>query len=544
MPIANKFNDYARWERLKTPFATGLSLRFPEATVLEVIKKLEDLQIPLPENNRQYLSATDGALMFSNSHGVVIRIEQSNGKGYNSASRSDDSAWMLQPLGSLEAGNAVIEICPGVEFEERDVESRKLYWKMWGDGFQYWDDRIDNAGRLPFKSPEFPEGVPVVIDRLAVNRLTDSIAPVKRALKVMLGPMSDNFRSPLRDPKVKLRDVLSEFRQMAREITAKIVRHGMSSGMAMGADNPQEILYGDLRRSFTQAFPEGRNAPPDAKKMTAFWQAVLLAKEAGKLVTGWKDTADKHAAKSRRARDMAEGYDAHPHRIGEIGEDVALKNKVLQQLQDFRAGNGQRGGETQDSRGTWRRFREITTTPQDGGETLTMKMPDPDFRQPPVELESVCGITGISGGYTYPYGLKPAEIESYADVLQHSFLRGDIDAGERGNMVQEVFALLEKKNPALSAIDFDRQDADRMQAVLKGIARGWNARDIGFSLSAEGQGVMQSPGYQELARKTMLPGEEGTWRPAPETMTLIARKMQDKAEASVAITAKAGAAPA
>lgn len=96
-----------------------------------------------------------------------------------------------------------------------------------------------NTGWLPYKTAEFPDGYPVVIDLGAFRKLSDSVKEVK------------------------------------------ILLDGKSQEKIPRQDNPHEILYGELKQSFSLV-------PSDQAKASEFWNKCIEKKEQGYLIPSWK----------------------------------------------------------------------------------------------------------------------------------------------------------------------------------------------------------------------------------------------------------------
>ncbi len=370
------FNSAAPAKEEKSAFEKALKARFKPDTVTQILDTLEKMQIPLPQDDTQYLTSQEGVLIFSNRHGVMLRIEKEWGgipddEGFliGTAVRANDSAWMLQPLGAVKTGEAVVEIIPGIHYESNDAESRKLYWKMWADGYSYWDDRIDNIGRLP-KLPG-PD-VAVIVDRLAASQLHSGLEAARRALEVLKGERNlYKYRSPIRVEPSPNSDLRQEWDQMVEEVlkrkpsiegaskydvesyeafkrdyksfwpdgqkapdfvlsedkrlmlhrtmsllVADMLKGNTKSREALGAEDPQEILWGDLKKAFQDAWP-------NPQKMGEFWTKVLAAKDEGRLVTGWNELhSNDPYNKTTKAQQAAAAY-------AELSEAIGGRAKVL-----------------------------------------------------------------------------------------------------------------------------------------------------------------------------------------------------------------------
>lgn len=372
--ISTSFNDLAKRFRAATRAPTALEERlqgrYGVDAARDIVTALNHLQIPLPEKSDAVLYGNAGLMLFSEVHGVIIRIETDKKWSYGNSVYVNDSPWMLQPLGAIQAGGLNIEIMPGVHAEKSDAESRKLYWKLWGEGYHYWDERIDNAGRLP-ATPEFPDGATVIVDRLSARKLSDSTAPVKRALKILEGEGgSRSFRSPLTDPVIVLNDVRAEFSALVHELTGQgppksiagiklpapddwppdvqfaplqspfvealkiaIERltqdkiSGEKHSPYAGMKDPQEVLYGPLRACFAEAWPQGAEAP-DPEKISSFWQQVLAAKNDGLLVNGWEEFSEQDARNLHKVSFVQRAAKSFSEDAKKIGTPYELSHGV------------------------------------------------------------------------------------------------------------------------------------------------------------------------------------------------------------------------
>jgi hypothetical protein len=243
MSISKDFNSEVAGQGMKTPFYAYLAEIFDTETALKVAGVFQKLGLPVPQDEKEFLMGTEGGLVFLNRYGMVIRIENANSaRSPFKADRINDSPWILQPLASLDAGKAVIELCPGCHSSDDDADVSYLYEALLKQGTAFWDSGLPNVGRLPFKTPQFPEGVPVVIDRLSVRKLSDSVKPVQQAL---MNVNDDEVRE---------------------------------------ATEAQERLYAPLRLAFDEGWT-------DSAKMPQFWAFCQQCVQEGKLVAGWNEGA-------------------------------------------------------------------------------------------------------------------------------------------------------------------------------------------------------------------------------------------------------------
>jgi hypothetical protein len=228
-------------------------------TTRNVIKAFQQMGLPAPEQHNEFMHGSEGRVVFLNDYGLVIRIEENN-------SRINDSPWVLQPIASIKAGEAVIEICPAVHFEPDERNRDALRELLLQDGIKFWDPGAKNMGRLPIKTPHFPDGVPVVIDRPSVYRLTEDSMELREAL--------------LR----KKQDDAAKYREAA-EI--------------------QKKLYAPLQQLFRECWSEPR-------RMERFWKECASFVQQGKLVAGWNETDDDsvNEGKTSYAAGVAHHYAA------------------------------------------------------------------------------------------------------------------------------------------------------------------------------------------------------------------------------------------
>lgn len=254
-----------------TPFKDYLRKYFDAATEKAVAQAFKNMGLPLPKDSNEFMKGTEGALVFLNPYGVVIRIEKKK-TSCDLWQRFDDNPLILQPLASLEAGQAVIEVCPGVAFTPEKEKSFYLYCQLRSEGIDFWDEGAQNVGLVPLALPQFPGGIPIVVDRLAVGSLPPNLPPSPSSV------------------------TLSSQEDLA------------------AAQEAEEALYGPLR----DAFAEGLKTPA---KMKGFWQMCADYVAKGKMIAGWNDERvyDFEDAKPEIAGQKAEQYNARLAKSGRRG---------------------------------------------------------------------------------------------------------------------------------------------------------------------------------------------------------------------------------
>lgn len=258
----------------QTDFAAYLEQIFGGVTARDVLKTFDRLGLAAPENEIEFVLGTEGVLVFLNRYGVVIRIEHDDKRAdiprEHQYDRINDSPWVLRPLASLKTGDAIFEICPGCATSDDKSESFALAQQLRLDGINFWDEGAHNTGKVRLRTPAFPHGITVVIDRGAVNRLTAAVSATRHALA-----------------------------ERAAETAA--------------AEEALQDLYGPLCDVFLDRWQSGA-------RLTDFWRLCRDYTAAGKLVAGWNEGAaaaeeeDGYVSKQSRAVTAAAAYEKNLRR--------------------------------------------------------------------------------------------------------------------------------------------------------------------------------------------------------------------------------------
>jgi len=229
----------------ETDFDKTVRNRYGDHTLQEIKSYLNKLQLPVPEKGTQYFYGRTGFIIFINRYGVVIRMEEKDDDA-KYICRVNDSDFILKPLSTQIVGDLVAEVCPG--YHRNTTEKSVLIVKamLKDEGIHFYDNLIENVGLSPFKTPEFPEGRPTLIDRLSVSRLTEATNDIRQALA--------NREASIEDK-----------------------------------------AYAPLVQAFADAWPTGQSAP-DKDKTEKCWQLCAQFKAEGKLVTGWNEREHNHPA--------------------------------------------------------------------------------------------------------------------------------------------------------------------------------------------------------------------------------------------------------
>ncbi len=242
---------------LPEALVASLGYRFDPPTIEKIIYTLEQLQVPLPQKPDEFMRGTHGALIFDDYCGLLIRIEKAGTSQYGE--RVNGHRFVLQPLRSFDLGEAVIEVVPGTHVSYKKEQLWEVESALETTPYHLSDRSVGNTGFLPLKTPEFPNGYPVVIDRAAVECLTEETWEIAEAL-------------------YRIKD-------------------------------DQRKFYTPYRLALLDAWPEGAPSA-DTAKIKAFREMCKEGRRRGDLVQGWHqaDLADVEDPKTVIASKTATAY--------------------------------------------------------------------------------------------------------------------------------------------------------------------------------------------------------------------------------------------
>lgn len=133
---------------------------YREAVAVERLFK--QLGLPMPRQGGYVGNTHEGYLVFLNNYGCSIKIQQR--RHFEMA----DTPLALRPLIRLVTPKHIFEIFPGVQ---SPIETRDLEWlqdAMPSTHYIFDDATEHNCGYLPHITEQFPNGLPVVIDHMAL----------------------------------------------------------------------------------------------------------------------------------------------------------------------------------------------------------------------------------------------------------------------------------------------------------------------------------------------------------------------------------------
>jgi hypothetical protein len=174
------------------------------------------------------------------------------------------------------------------------------------------------------------------------------------------------------------------------------------------------------------------------------------------------------------------------------------------------------------------------TTTYDFGEGSPLAIPDPNFMQPPVWLEKLNGMSGISHAYRYPPGLKPDELQTYAKIAWRQDGRPRKSGKSMAEKLGRVFDALAALNPELEAIRPDSTYPGNIFDAVMGVASGFKPEDIAFFREIGGGSIAEKDEHYAALRGSLdreLKDGSLQWVPAPSTLNLIKAEWDRKKDA-------------
>lgn len=253
------------------PFIAAISKEFGKETGDKVAESFSELGLPLPESKAEFMDGNEGFLVFLSPYAMTLRIEPAKPHAGEYLRHPN----ILQPIISHDVGKAVLEVSPSVAIDDcSDEDVQNLKSKLYDDGVFFWDDEVRNIGKLPIETAEFPDGIPVVIDRLSVERVSHSPS----LLEMEYPEKFSQNPNPIYDDTIAMEE--------------------------------QDSLYKPLKEAFAEV--EANKGQPSAYKasMLAFWDKCQELKADGVTIAQWDDKAffGENKPHPRSVRKSAEAY--------------------------------------------------------------------------------------------------------------------------------------------------------------------------------------------------------------------------------------------
>ena len=157
---------------------------------------MDFMEVPDAEDG-EYLDGTGNLSLFINRYGLVLRVAPEMGCPENDLVVKPLRAATTPNLNSAFSSTSYkIEVLPGVSACLKSMED--LQWlgcSLRQSRISFWDPQRVNAGYLPNSDENFPDGVPVVLDRGAVSKTDD--LPLKAPQKTITPGIQERLYAPL-----------------------------------------------------------------------------------------------------------------------------------------------------------------------------------------------------------------------------------------------------------------------------------------------------------------------------------------------------------
>ncbi len=160
-----------------------------------------------------------------------------------------------------------------------------------------------------------------------------------------------------------------------------------------------------------------------------------------------------------------------------------------------------KGVETRDPVTGKIHFLLVTIDSKDKSESR-LEIPFPDFCQPPVDFEKKSGLKNIAARYNLPEGIKPCDLQDYAQSLRHGVMRNEIPADTAEDKMMQAYHALVARNPQLAELEpLTGKDLNTFHTLM-GVASGFNVKDIKYWLNGGTLSKgLQDPAYAENMQK-------------------------------------------
>lgn len=224
-----------------------------QKTVDKVFQAFEDFHLPVPQSRDEFFAGFEGAILFLPPYGLVMRVEPATAR---EGDRIDDNPFVLQPIGAVDCGGAKMEFCPIIGLNHETRTMAELDTILEKQGVVFWDKAERNVGLLPHKTVRFPEGMPVVIDRLAVKRLSLTCRVIDGLFALMDGKRTLGVQD-------------NSYYEQFKDV--------------------QKDLFGDLQQAFDLCRSDDHGF--DKQKTQQFLDACKKAVHDGRLAKDWEDIA-------------------------------------------------------------------------------------------------------------------------------------------------------------------------------------------------------------------------------------------------------------
>ena len=173
------------------------------------------------------------------------------------------------------------------------------------------------------------------------------------------------------------------------------------------------------------------------------------------------------------------------------------------------------------------------TTAEAGMLDHELYIPNPYFTQPPLALESRFGFSNIAGRYALPAGLDAENLQTYANVLRHQNIAGEISEAVYDGKLGEVLAALIARNSDLANIDIKEGVPQQKFDVILGVASAFNVKDIQSYLDGLDRGTAMRDARYKTAFESVQEVTRVDWTPCFSTLDNIARQIFFKKQQQV-----------
>ena len=108
------------------------------------------------------------------------------------------------------------------------------------------------------------------------------------------------------------------------------------------------------------------------------------------------------------------------------------------------------------------------------------------------------GFSSVAQTYAHPYDLTAIELSAYLTVLDIQAQRGIITPAQKAADIKNLLTQIEDVNSDIKSLSFDRNNANKVADVVRGVVNGFSAVNLQHHVSPG-----RSAGYADMKKSTM-----------------------------------------
>lgn len=165
--------------------------------------------------------------------------------------------------------------------------------------------------------------------------------------------------------------------------------------------------------------------------------------------------------------------------------------------------------------------------------SFILYIPDPDFFQPPVDLERKHHFNDIAQRYRMPEGIPARDLQAYAVFLFHECRDNTDCASSAGKKICHLYDRLLDLNPVLRSVPVQPGSLEQRYHVAMGAISAFNVGDIRHFVEGKTGLVSRAdPAWRHLSETLERNGIEPQWIPSMQTLNELTRQTAARKQAN------------